>query len=852
MSTFTGNCPCDEPVDPAVEIARALNAIAAGQRALPRQVRSFPGVREALLAGIRAPGRDALREWRARNSRDLGLMLLEMWAYVSDVLSFYDERIANETYIRTAQRSISLRRLVDLLGYIPAPGLAGSVTLAALAEGRKSVTLPVGTAFRSDAFENEPPQVFELGAETAIHPFKNEWTIGPVKPADFPQATPTQIEIAQATGTLPAGQFLVFEPLGFGLAVDRLALITVAGGLVQARRVVSICSFAGKDGRTYAEVEFKPSIQFLGLSSTAPVVQVPTVTAAVTRNKPANGEQALFPFPVPDEQGDHVFHADTSVYLDSIYRQIRKGDHIIITVGNDDPLVAPVESTEELEVVVQEAVPGDNEGDPPKVPAVKTRVTRLVLFDIALSLGRDNETTFHFAFVDGGRVANVGETELGRGVLTQGPLSVDGIVERPPEVEPGGPLDQPFLLTDPDGTGAKVDEGTMRFLSSGRAQFTINTNPADLPEMLKTPLTVFGNLLTATRGETVFNEVLGSGDPRVASQEFRLKKSPLTYLPATNELGRESTLRLFVDGVRWKEVRTFFSCGPQDRVYIVRHDEEQNTRIIFGDGVRGSRLPAGVSNVVATYRFGAGAKAPPAGAIQQIARQVLGLRSVRSPVAAMPGKDPDPPEHLRTLAPVSARLMGRAVSPQDFEALASLEAGVVRARAEFSWHPAEQQAGVTVTYIGEPDEESLRKKLLQFGEVGMPIDVVKAISDPPNVLLTIAADPDFEREGLERAVKEALFDPETGPFAVSNVPIDAPLLISPIYEALHSVPGVVAVAGLWIFAVQYQGGLFAPDHDMLCPVIPGYFLDFESPNATITIIFTDPVGPVTATRAGGC
>ena len=29
-------------------------------------------------------------------------MLLEMWAYVLDVLAFYEERIANETYLQTA------------------------------------------------------------------------------------------------------------------------------------------------------------------------------------------------------------------------------------------------------------------------------------------------------------------------------------------------------------------------------------------------------------------------------------------------------------------------------------------------------------------------------------------------------------------------------------------------------------------------------------------------------------------------------------------------------------------------------------------------------------------------------
>ena len=32
-----------------------------------------------------------LQDWRAREGDDLGVMLLEMWAYVLDVLAFYHE-----------------------------------------------------------------------------------------------------------------------------------------------------------------------------------------------------------------------------------------------------------------------------------------------------------------------------------------------------------------------------------------------------------------------------------------------------------------------------------------------------------------------------------------------------------------------------------------------------------------------------------------------------------------------------------------------------------------------------------------------------------------------------------------
>src|SRR6266511_3977095 len=94
-------CPCDQPTPLVLNIPAGLDA-------LPRQLRSFPEVREALLRSL--PSKPALEKWRARGQRDLGLMWLEMWAYVSDVLAFYDERVANETYLRTARLKPSLRR----------------------------------------------------------------------------------------------------------------------------------------------------------------------------------------------------------------------------------------------------------------------------------------------------------------------------------------------------------------------------------------------------------------------------------------------------------------------------------------------------------------------------------------------------------------------------------------------------------------------------------------------------------------------------------------------------------------------------------------------------------------------
>ena len=49
-----------------------------------------------------------------------------------------------------------------------------------------------------------------------------------------------------------------------------------------------------------------------------------------------------------------------------------------------------------------------------------------------------------------------------------------------------------------------------------------------------------------------------------------------------------------------------FGAAPTDRAYTLDVDEQGRTFVVFGDGVRGARLPSGVNNVRATYRKGLG------------------------------------------------------------------------------------------------------------------------------------------------------------------------------------------------------------------------------------------------------
>lgn len=104
---------------------------------------------------------EALAGLTSRESGDASLALLDAWAVVADVLTFYQERIANEGYLRTATERRSVLELARLVGYAPRPGVAASTYLAYTVDPGPETLIPAGAAVRSVPGPGELPQVFE-------------------------------------------------------------------------------------------------------------------------------------------------------------------------------------------------------------------------------------------------------------------------------------------------------------------------------------------------------------------------------------------------------------------------------------------------------------------------------------------------------------------------------------------------------------------------------------------------------------------------------------------------------------------------------------------------------------------
>jgi Baseplate J-like protein len=132
--------------------------------------RDYTAIR-AQLIGL---AKGMMPEWEtAGEAPDFGTLLVELFAYMGDVLNFYIDRTASEAFLGTAQRRQSVLYIADMLGYTPIGQQAASVELFFSVDPEETVeeiVLPIGTRIRNEANNADDLIVFETDAELRLHP----------------------------------------------------------------------------------------------------------------------------------------------------------------------------------------------------------------------------------------------------------------------------------------------------------------------------------------------------------------------------------------------------------------------------------------------------------------------------------------------------------------------------------------------------------------------------------------------------------------------------------------------------------------------------------------------------------
>jgi predicted phage baseplate assembly protein len=324
---------------------------------------------------------------------------------------------------------------------------------------------------------------------------------------------------------------------------------------------------------------------------------------------------------------------------------------------------------------------------------------------------------------------------------------------------------------------------------------TVLTLTSKLPELTRESVVIHANVVTATHGETVADEVLGHGDAGSAFQAFALRQGPLSWIK-TPPAGSESTLEVRVGGVRWDRVDTLFGTGPRDRVYTVRRDAAGHTLVGFGDGVSGARLPSGVENVRGTYRKGIGLEGE-VGPDQLTLLRVRppGLRGVTNPKGAGGAGDPASFDDIRRNAPRDVLTLGRLVSLQDYEDFATSFPSVGKAKGSALWDGRRGFVHLTVAsssgQVLTDDDETVETLVASIQATKDPAHRVLVSGHAPaffGIDVAILVDP----ARLAAEVIAATVAAITESFGFDRREFAQPVFASEVVEVVQRTDGVVA------------------------------------------------------------
>ena len=775
-----------------------------GLSAISYRVGVYEQFKQSMLARIGDPDLPALSQLKTYQADDFTLALMDAWAVVADVITFYQERTANEAYLQTATERGSLLDLARMVGYSLQPGVAANTYLAFTLEDTpgspEQTTIDIGTKVQSLPDPGEEPQTFET---TELIVARSAWNaIRPVSTQPQQVYKSSISLILQGTGTnlRPGDTVLIVgqqgtTPVHLLHRVKKVIVDTTAQQTNVLFESPSSPTGASTTSTTAAAgpvAEVKPSTQPSPNIALADAFRQPhELTDETVRNLILNQQipqrdlealtlvqrwstkDVLASVTALTQQNGHVSQKanGTASLLSSMPQEDPLTDVHVFALRLQAPLfgytapqwsLLPRTTRESYATFYKSQNPNDqrnpnNDGqwtDWPLVPSVVNQLDlnttyAQVLQDSWVVVKRYDATGEHLAYAQVETVRDVTITNFMQSSrasrlslhITEGdraaPTSMSDIRQTTvclqseelmlAVVAATTPVQSKNILVNgkfegldstptrllaitgqqQDLAGTMTSElATLVSVTSSSGNTTLLTLESDLANAyIPSTVTINANIASATQGETVEDEILGSGDASQPYQRFPLQQGPLTYMQAPTSSGRISTLSIVVNDVQWKEVPSLVASGPRDHAYTTHIEDDGSVTVQFGDGTYGARLPTGDDNVVANYRKGAGQQGlVNPGQINLLLTRPLGLKSVFNPLSPTGAIDPETADDARKNAATTIFTLGRVVSQSDYEQFVMAFTGIAKAQATILWNDQIRRVFITIAGPTTPDQ----------------------------------------------------------------------------------------------------------------------------------------------------
>ena len=301
-------------------------------------------------------------------------------------------------------------------------------------------------------------------------------------------------------------------------------------------------------------------------------------------------------------------------------------------------------------------------------------------------------------------------------------------------------------------------------------------------------------IINVEEGRLIKEDILGvsNGQP---NQRFLLSYPNLILrsLGAAPQGHQDITLLSELGAViqPWNLQESLAFSREEQLDYTIEIDEDDQSALVFGDGIFGAIPPAGAV-IKVEYRVGGGLQGNvPAKSLTTIvdapALALTGAK-VNNPAAATGGSDRESISRAVQHAPKVFRSLKRAVTAEDYEALALDYNGVGKVRAEAAgWN--------TVTLFVAPQgggkvSDLLKANLLTYFEDKRPLSTLVEIEDVDYVTIYVTAKIDVKSYYSQADVSEKVMQAAGRLLAFDNVDFADNIYLSKFYEAIEAIEGV--------------------------------------------------------------
>lgn len=785
-----------------------------------------------------------LKGLAVRDTTDYSIALTDAWSVLADVFTFYQERIINESYLRTATERFSILELARLVGYELRPGVAAGTYIAfTLEQPQATFDAKLPTVHATNLYGGSLPITIDKGIKIQSIPEKDQL------PQTFETTTPVEARI-EWNEIRPQSE-LPQEPLdetviyikGTNSQIkkgDVLLLRKPSGNKLKTVHEVLTNNVAGTTRLNLASVVVNPAPAYLG------VYIVPLIT------------NYLAPVSFNNSISQQIIQSSFYAKDLKMITQVNQWTELELKAGLNKT-TEPPQNTEVYIFRKKVAVFGYNAQKNTSITNGTTTQTNYSLneSDGILQLDSAYDEILSDGFIAIQNPENTTNTisyykikSAVTGVLTRyGISSKTTTLEIQPADESSkikwwgnnnsldsirrasilAQSEKLVLATVPDHSAVSGDTIVLDKYYPGlreKQPISISGEKKDLPGILyseiafikqvlveggktvlklvealqysyiRSSVIINANVAPATHGETT-QEILGSGDASMPFQKFILKQPPLTYVSASTASGISSTLEIRVNEVLWQETEFFIDRGPDEHVYMTRRDNEGNTTVIFGDGINGARLPSGPNNVVATYRKGIGSPGTlKAKQLSQLVTKPMQVKSAINPVMTSGTEEPETIEIARKNASLTILTLDRIVSLKDYEDFTTAFAGIAKAHATWARRQKQQQVFITVAGEGgaiiNPNTalyKNLASAISKAGTNYVPFHITSYTPRYFSVSAGLMIHPDYISENvLENAAQRLLQQ-----FSFEYRNFMQPVTFSEVIACLQETPGAVAV-----------------------------------------------------------